>query len=237
MKNETEKKKNKEVLYKCDFCGKGFKKESTLIVHMCKYKSRWMIDQNEKHVKFGFYVYKRFYDLNFRLKKEKTFFDFIKSQYYNSFVRFGKYVQDRYIVYPEKFVDFLIKNAIPLKRWCDDDIYQEFLKYLLKNEPVEQAVERNLLVMEQWAKETGHDWKEFFRKVETPKATHMIMNGKISPWILYCCSEGSILLERLSEEQINMVMDYIDPSFWDKKIKENYDDVKLIETTLKETGL
>ena len=40
-------------MFKCNYCGKSFAKESTLAVHMCEQKRRYM-QKDEKHVQLGF---------------------------------------------------------------------------------------------------------------------------------------------------------------------------------------
>ena len=49
--------------YVCEYCKKGYSKESTLLVHMCEPKRRWL-QKDEKSVQLGFYTFQRFYKLN-----------------------------------------------------------------------------------------------------------------------------------------------------------------------------
>ena len=74
---------------KCKWCNKSFQSERTLSVHMCPRKRRWA-DKEMTHVRLGFRVFQMFYDLNTSSVKAKTMEEFIKSQYYEGFTKFGR---------------------------------------------------------------------------------------------------------------------------------------------------
>ena len=67
-------------MFKCNYCGKSFVKESTLAVHMCEPKRRH-IQQDEKHVQLGFRSYQLFYRIGTNTKNDKTYDDFASSPY------------------------------------------------------------------------------------------------------------------------------------------------------------
>ena len=58
---------------------------------MCEPKRRWL-QKDEKRVQVGLYVFQRFYILSAGNKKEKTYEEFVKSSFYNAFVKFGSFV-------------------------------------------------------------------------------------------------------------------------------------------------
>ena len=73
----------------CKWCGKNFKSERTLGVHMCVKKRRFA-DKEMTHVRLGYRVFQMFYELNTAASKSKSIEDFITSQYYEGFVKFGR---------------------------------------------------------------------------------------------------------------------------------------------------
>jgi hypothetical protein len=77
----------------CEYCGKGYTREKTLLAHMCE-KKRRHLQKDEKRVRFGHYAFQRFYKLSAGAKKEKTYEDFCNSQYYNAFVKFGSFINN-----------------------------------------------------------------------------------------------------------------------------------------------
>ena len=64
-------------MFKCNYCGRSFAKESTLAIHMCEQKRRYM-QKDEKHVQLGFRSYQLFYRIGTNTKNDKTYEDFGK---------------------------------------------------------------------------------------------------------------------------------------------------------------
>ena len=80
------------------------------MAHMCEPKRRYL-QKDEKRVQVGFLAFNKFYTMVQRAKP-RTYSDFCKSSYYNAFVKFGSFVTNINPLYPEKFVDFVIKEEI-----------------------------------------------------------------------------------------------------------------------------
>ena len=96
-------------MHKCEYCGKSFKRESTLFVHQCEPKRR-ALQKNEKHVVTGYRAYNLWYKLAMNNKKDKTYEEFCKSQYYSMFVRWGHYVLEIRATDPEAYLKWLVDN-------------------------------------------------------------------------------------------------------------------------------
>ena len=60
----------------CEYCGKGYTREKTLLAHMCE-KKRRHLQKDEKRVRFGHYAFQRFYKLSAGAKKEKHMKTFV----------------------------------------------------------------------------------------------------------------------------------------------------------------
>jgi hypothetical protein len=224
------------VTHTCEYCGKDFVTEKTLINHACEKRRRWLW-QEEKYVKLGFYAYRKFYKTVYiNSKKEKTYKDFMNSRYYTGFTKFGRYILDISAVDPEGFIDFVIKLNVKLTDWTAEHVYETYIRELNKKESPDRAVERNILLMIQWSKDNNEPWNDFFRKVNPQLATRWIKMGRISPWLLYT-GFGSDLFSRMSDEQLNLVKDVIDPVFWSKKVAINKNDVDYIKNILKSAGV
>jgi hypothetical protein len=86
----------------CKWCEKEFRNERTLSAHMCPKKRRWA-DKDMTHVRLGFRVFQMFYELSTSASKAKTIEDFIRSQYYEAFVKFGRSCVRNEYLDPEKF--------------------------------------------------------------------------------------------------------------------------------------
>jgi hypothetical protein len=204
--------------------------------HICEKKRRWL-NKDEKYVRMGFMVFRKFYEVSFRKKDARTYMDFMDSPHYTSFVRFGRYLHEIQALNPESFVEFLLKAEVPMKNWETEFVYEQFVRELAKKEPADAAFERNILLMKQWENDTDEPWYDFFRKVNTNTATQLIRAGRLSPWILYTAESAFELLERMTEEQMALIEQYVTPVFWERKFASQPEDVAFIRELLKEAGV
>ena len=92
---------------KCKWCDKTFMSERTLAAHMCVRKRRWA-DKDLTHTRLGYRVFQMFYELNTVASKPKSQEDFVRSQYYEGFVKFGRSCIRNEYLEPEKFAEWLI---------------------------------------------------------------------------------------------------------------------------------
>jgi hypothetical protein len=200
--------------------------------HVCKQKRRYL-QREDKPVVMGFIAFQQFYATQMR-QKNVAFAKFADSQFYEAFVRFGRYLIDLDAVNKLGFIDFLLQVEVPLHRWTEAAIYAMYIRELNKTETPLDALERNFLLMQQWANATGESWRDFFRRVETPLATLWISTGRISPWVLCLASSAQQLLKRFTPEQAAMVEKAVDAQFWQLKIQHHQQDVEMIRQTLRE---
>lgn len=220
----------------CKWCGKNFKSERTLSVHMCVKKRRFA-DKDMTHVRLGYRVFQMFYELNTAASKSKSIEDFITSQYYEGFVKFGRSCVRNEYLEPEKFAEWLIKNGKKLADWSKDSLYDEYLLEYVKKESGMRALERNIIYLSQWAEEHGCAWQEYFTKVTPARAVYDIRSAKISPWLLYLSDTGDQLLTNLNSEQVKMIEHIIDAPFWMKLFTKNKEEVREIKKTCAVAGI
>ena len=220
----------------CKWCGKSFKSERTLAVHMCPRKRRWA-DRDLTHIRLGYRVFQLFYELNTSATKSKSMEDFTRSQYYEGFTKFGRSCVLNEYLQPEKFAEWLIKEGKKLADWSKDSVYDEFLLQYVKKEPGLKALERNVIYLSEWGTENNCDWQDYFKLVSSARAVHDLRSAKISPWLLYLSETGDALLTRLNDEQVGMVNHVIDAKFWLSVFAKNPEEVERIQSTCKEAGI
>lgn len=236
---KIQKRKSKEQVQKfeCSFCGKEFVRENSLLNHSCRNKIRFF-DKDTPHARIAFYAYSTFYRVAQNQTKPKTIDEFIKSNYYLDFIKFGRYVVNDNIMYPELFTEFCIRKNIPLRNWANPSVYEIYLRELNKNEEPENGIERTLMLMKQWADETDNNYIDFFRKIEPTRFVNYIRQGRVSPWVLYNSDSGMNFLQtQLNEEQINIISEWIDPDFWKKKFLINKKDREYFKKIFTKEGL
>lgn len=222
--------------FKCKWCNKSFKRETTLVSHMCVKKRRWA-DRDATHIRLAYNVFLMFYKNAGVANRVKTHEEFIHSAYYEGFVKFGRACMVNEYLYPERFAEWLIQNGKKLEDWPKDRTYDEYLLQFVKREPGLRALERNILYLSEWSAESGHAWNEYFQHVTTPRAVYDIRSAKISPWLLYLSQTGDQLLTRFSDEQIKMINHLIDAGFWMQVFKNNPEEVDEVQMMTQEAGI
>lgn len=222
--------------YMCRHCGKGFVKEKTLAVHMCEGKRRYM-QKDERRVQSGFYVYNRFYKLTQNSKNEKTYEDFCKSPYYNAFVKFGSFMSNVNPLYPDKYIDWIIKSGIALDKWCREELYDKYVVDLIKSENVESASERSISTMIDWGNKNTAQWNHYFLYANTNRIVYDVRDGKISPWVLLNADSGVETLKAMTDEQLQVISPMIDLEFWKSRFNKNKEDVNFVKGLIKEAGI
>ena len=225
--------------FKCKYCEKEFRKESSLAVHLCEVKRRWQ-QERETGVQFGLQAYLRFYEMTQGSAKMKSYTDFVASPYYRAFVKFGRHMVAIRAVNPRAFIDWVIKENKKLDHWCHEKVYLEYLKQYMRKEAVQDALERALKEMQDYADEHGefkNGFSDYFRFGNPNRICYHISTGRISPWIVYNCDSGVEFLSNLSEEQIGIVMPWIDPEYWQRKFKDYVADTEWIKEILRNAKL
>ena len=225
------------VNFTCKYCNKGFKKESTLAVHLCE-KKRRALQKDEKRVRYGFYAFQRFYRLSAGAKTDKTYEEFCVSPYYNAFVKFGSFISNVRPLYPEKYIDYVVTSGVKLDHWCRDEMYEKYALDLILREDVTTALERSVMTMMEWAEE--HEpapWNHYFQHVSLNRAVWHIKDGKISPWLILNCKTGKEMLSKFNDEQLGLVYHVINPEHWALRFKRSPKDVDLVKEISKESNL
>lgn len=233
---QSKKSSAKSEEFQCKWCKKSFKRETTLVRHMCVKKRRWA-DRDATHIRLAYNVFLMFYKNAGVSTKPKTREDFIQSPYYEGFVKFGRACLVNEYLYPEKFAEWLIQNAKKLEDWPKDKTYDEYLLQFVKREPGLRALERNIIYLSDWSAETGHPWNEYFLHATTPRAVYDIRSAKISPWLLYLSETGDQLLTRFSDEQVKMINHLIDAGFWMQVFKKNPEEVDEVQAMTQAAGI
>jgi len=222
--------------YNCVHCGKSFMKDKTLVAHMCERKRR-ALQQSEKRVQAGFMAFNRFWQLTQNAKVPKTYDNFADSSYYNAFVKFGSFINNVGPLYPEKFIDYVIKSGVKLDHWCRDELYEKYLYEMLKVEPVESAVQRSLQTMMEWGDDYKAEFSHYFNYVSLNRAVSDIKNGHVSAWVILNSNTGQTMLKNMSDEQLEMISVALDVTYWLRKFKEVPADVALVKEICREVGI
>lgn len=223
--------------FRCRFCKKEFSRESTLSRHICEKKRRWN-QKDEKPVRLAFQAWLRFMQ-SFQTNKRNPYEyeDFMNSSLYISFCKYGRHLDKLNAINPSEYTDFLIKYEIKLADWTKDYPYETYMKEKIINESPNSGVERSIKILEKWANDNDSEVVDFFSKVSPNQVVHWIINGRISPWMIFCSSKSDKLFERMSREQVDFVNEFIDIKRWKTKIMRERNEVEEIRKLFEEIGV
>ena len=66
---------------------------------------------------------------------------------------------------------------------------------------------------------------------------HDIKNGKISPWVILNSKSGKDMLNKFSDEQLDLIAPAFDLPYWLKKFKQMPADSALVVDICREAGI
>ena len=191
-------------------------------------------------MQLGLKTYLRFYEVTQGSAKTKNYEHFVSSPYYSAFVKFGKYLVDIRVVNVTSFVNWLLKNNKKLDQWCSDKLYVTWLAEYMKIEACQDSLERALKEMTNYADDhpdLKNGYNDYFRNANSNRVCYHISTGRVSPWVLYNCNSGIEFLDTLGEEQVMIVLPWIDPTYWTKKFKDYPEDTTWVKSVLAAAGL
>jgi len=208
--------------FKCEYCKKSFQREGTLLAHSCEKKRRWQSKDNQD-VLVGFSSYDLFYRIEMQ-SKPREYKDFVDSQYYTAFVKYGNYCINTRVIDQEQFTRWLIKNKVKLKDWPTDKMYLLFVQDHCKRESVERALERFV----QHASTTQY-FDTFWESASGYTIADWVEMGKISPWIIISSKRAERAIGAMPNECVNRIANCIDADYWAKKRQLNPHDAHFVQ--------
>lgn len=214
-------------LVNCKFCNKGFSRESTLSVHLCE-PARRHRQRNETGVQFGFRTWTKFLESN-TSKRNLTYEEFVTSPYYTAFVKFGQYLVQIRCVNVESFTEYILQSKVKIDHWTRDVHYADWLVNYIKREPADRAVERSIETMTRWAEETGKDFDRYFAEASHNQIVSDVINGRTSPWLIYQSHGGKEFLSGANEEQMLLLLPFIDPAWWTSRFSNLAEDAAFVK--------
>jgi hypothetical protein len=182
-------------------------------------------------------TFQKFYDVAQKGKTQKTFDEFASSPYYTAFVKFGSFMVNTAPIYPERFIEYVVKSGVKLDHWCRDELYDQYIMEMIKKEPADGAIQRTITTMMSWADKNSAQWEHYFAYVNLNRATHDIKEGLVSPWMILNTKAGKEMLQRMNDEQLEIVGSVVDPLFWQKKFKTLPADLLLVKEVIKEAKI
>lgn len=128
--------------FKCHCCGKIFKTETGFNKHFCEYMKRFVEIEQNSWYKYWL-KFKTVYKIKVKKNKNDEYYAFIHSPFYESFAKFMRYVKNIEMIDYSSFIEYTLKKNIPIKNWCNPDVYKKFVLDYIHNELESLAIDRS----------------------------------------------------------------------------------------------
>jgi hypothetical protein len=130
----------------------------------------------------------------------------------------------------ESFSDYILQSKIKIDHWTREEHYAAWLVNYIKREPADRAIERSVETMSRWGNDAGRDFNCYFALGSGNQIVSDIVNGRISPWIVYQSRTGKEFLSVVNEEQMQLIIPFIDPNWWTSRFSNLPEDVEFVKT-------
>lgn len=217
--------------FKCQYCGKEYKKEGFFEKHLgkCTMKKRYMV----KDEKSSYLAFILFFEWNKQYAgTEKLFEDFVVSKFYIAFINFAEFLLNENIEDSIDFMRWLTDNDIGIDKWAKRSNYETYVLNLYKRETVERALEKYVYNAIKWAKENNCNWADYALEASDNRLMSDIRLYKISPWIIFCYDPFIHRVESMPDEYVEEIGHIVDIPYWNKKFLVNKSSVKFVKEVL-----
>lgn len=166
-----------------------------------------------------------FYQDWMKLQKRRVPDDraFIRSRYYNAFVRFATHVRKIRLPLPEEFIKFAIGKQYLPPYWTYNEVYVQYMEHLNTNLSVEKHVELTFDTINKLCQLFECEPGEIFDNIEPSEMVALIRERKLSPWILLVSPKFLKYLERIQKthpEQHGLIGTIIRATYWANRFRE-----------------
>lgn len=217
-----------ERVFRCQFCGKKFARESWFSKHSCPKKKKFA-ERNDIMTQKGhkLFVYWLAVQRMIRHGRTPDLDTFMKSPLKKSFVRLAVFCQEQEFPSAYSYVDWLVEERIPERRWFveEPDQIDRFKKFInLHEDPTDQAVSTKKFI-ERWVLEKEERTPdEFFAKLTPGRILTLVQQKHLRPWVLFgyepvvskWLDEGSY-----DREVFYRINDLVNCSYWADLIGDN----------------
>jgi hypothetical protein len=131
---------------------------------------------------------------------------------------------------------WLGRNRIPERDWDKDSVYGRYLLEYLRNEDGMAALSRTIETCLEHGQQESLTAGDYLKWGNVNKIIFQITTGRISPWVLYQSGSGLEFLDRIGNEHLEMIFDYINPELWNIKFKRDVEMVEAIKKLLTQAG-
>ncbi len=171
----------KQEHFECMHCHGKFVREDRYLAHRCKMMER----DEEFHTPIGqsaWVYYDKWMRAYRRLVPAPS--AFLKSRYYQSFVKFAKMVQVLHLPDVDAFILLMKEKDISPTIWANDQVYAIYLEYLDRRSTPAQQAKITVDTLFKIADAAECEVSDVFTILEPNEVISLLRERRISPWLL-----------------------------------------------------
>jgi hypothetical protein len=227
---------NGSEIFECSHCGKKFFQSEKFESHECEQLKRFKHCQTKQgHNAFFDYQAWLIMASHKKIKKLETF---IASKYYNCFIDFQIFIQDKGIPDKKLYMELMCAWKFPPTMWRIKDVYERFINYYDKNIPPLDKAKATIIIFDKLARAFDCEMDKVLDNLLPSEVARLIFERRFSPWLLLCSAKFKNYLHMLPDpSQYVMITNLIDSDEWQKQFQKNKEIVLEIKKLAKEFGL
>ena len=197
-------------MFRCDFCGTVYKRESSFIKHTCEPQRRHELIQ-QPIGQAAYLLYGKWWKQ--RKRQVPNIETFSKSNLFNVFVKFAEKVKQTKLN-----VDLFIRIVTDLKlspdQWLRDDVYAKYIEHIDKTLPSKQQIQISVEYILKLTDALECDTSEIFEQLLATELQQLIRDRKLTPWILlHSRAFKTWLIKQEYDNQVRL-QELIVPMYW-----------------------
>lgn len=207
-------------MYECEHCKKTYITERYYTKH---FKScRPLLRKTELETVVGssaFKFFKRWLATKQCMNIEIE--TFISSRYYNSFIRFAKFIINRKIGDVDLYFNHVIKHKMEPTIWSNQIVYSSYLKMIDELDPI-SSIKYSIKTIVRLSRIFDCEPTEVSTRLYINEIIELLYSRHITPWFLLNCKDINSILTNpnITKDQHILLEAFINPKKWNKKFKK-----------------
>lgn len=223
-----------QALYSCEHCKKSFVMERAFMIHRCEQMDR--VELMRTAIGQSAYAYYCAWMTKGR-RKAPPADTFRTSTYFRSFIKFAEFIRKVSIPNPDKYIDIMVEKQISPILWCRNECYSMYLEWNDRlSSPYDQA-QITIETIMKIAEVANITPSEVFQKLEPGEIIQLVVERKLSPWILLVSKAFKDKLVTMDVNQHTTLMRLIGIDHWAFKMEENREVIADMKLLVKELGI
>lgn len=226
----------KEILHRCNFCGKPFTSEAWFLKHKCKEMAR----EDEFASIAGQSAWNYYKD--WMKTKHKSVVSssiaFKKSKYFKTFYNFTDFVKKTQLPDVAVFIDLMVRTGIDPNYWSSDAAYRKYLEYVTRQLPTRDLAKITIKTLFDIADAADVDVADVFDVLTPNEVIQLLHQRRLSPWVLLNSKKfARFFIDGTTTEERIIMESIVNVDYWTSRFNKNPKDVVVVKLYITELGL